>query len=180
MNREQRLELLDDARSELLQAREQLAALNRRVQQLTQVVNGLSGLLNVDEDAAEAESNSESDETDYVRSSWSHQFLTRSPRANNKIVRPRDAVMQVLSLRPNTPLAPKDVVDLVRRAGLFNPNLKSGSNGYTTALNRLAEEPGTGVLREPEGMYVFRPERRAVGAMLTGEGTLFVGGSTSE
>ncbi len=179
MNREQRVEVLRDARAELAEAREQLALLNRRVLQLTQVVRGLAGLLDEDEYSVDAELVVEPIDTE-TAARWGRYVTLESPRGEGRPTRPRDAVMQVLTLRPDVAMAPKEVVDLVRRAGLFNPHLKSGSNGYTTALNRLADEPGSGVERADEGQYIFRPERRGISASLSGEGTLFTGGSVSE
>lgn len=55
------------------------------------------------------------------------------------------------------PVEPKEITEVVRKLGLFNPGLKSGATAYTTALSRLAENPKSGIRRQGD-FYVFLPE----------------------
>lgn len=83
--------------------------------------------------------------------------------------RPRDAVFQAMQSRPNVPLAPREVVSMVKERGLFDGTLKSGSNSYTTALMRLSEDPTSPIVRRENGMYSFEaPETSDTGGAISG------------
>jgi len=179
MDQNQRRAVLEDARAELREARLQLSALNRRVAQLTQVVRGLTGLLEEDEPPIELDLDDDVEEQPIITEVKQRSVSSESAR-NPRSLRPRDAVIEVLSLRPDTEFAPRDIVELVREAGLFDYQLKSGANGYTTALNRLAEDPRSGVVRIDEGKYVFRPAQAGFTFTRRSDGTLVLGGSSSE
>jgi len=82
--------------------------------------------------------------------------------------KPRDAVLDAISSRPGVLMEPKDVTAIVRELGVFNPGLKSGPTAYTTALSRLADEPGSKVERRGD-QYIFLTPADVAAQMQTGE-----------
>lgn len=205
MNRQQREEVLRDALGELEEARAELVETQRKVTYLQQVVDGLTGLLDRPEtldtkvrDIPPLTEHQTRAVQNIIEKSYPVKTVSRedsraenpgldldgnqgSPayRAPVARVKPRQAVLEVMAKTPNVPLAPRQVVDLVRASGLFDDSLKSGANGYTTALNRLADDPGSPIMRDPNGSYIFRGRYSvgdAIGAQLTGHGQLSAGG----
>lgn len=179
MDQNQRRAVLEDARAELREARSQLSALNRRVAQLTQVVRGLTGLLEEDHPPVELDFDEDVEELQTVTEVQQRSVSSESAH-NPRSMRPRDAVLEVLSLRPDKEFAPRDIVEFVREAGLFDYQLKSGANGYTTALNRLADDHNSGVVRTEDGKYSYHPAQSGFSFIRRSDGTLVIGGSTSE
>lgn len=71
--------------------------------------------------------------------------------------KPREAVARaVRELQAGRPVEPREITEIVRRLGLFNPGLKSGATAYTTALSRLAEDANSEIRRQGD-FYVLRP-----------------------
>jgi hypothetical protein len=90
---------------------------------------------------------------------------TTEDQASAKAPRPRSAIVGVMKSTPNVPMQPREVVQMVRDAGLFNGSLKSGANSYTTALIRLAEDPNSPIMRSPNGLYTYLDPHPAADAI---------------
>jgi len=183
MTKQQQEQILREAQAELLEARNELNAAQRRVLNLQQVVRGMSGLLNPEDDAERlfrlaasadiAGSATRAANTSVAASAQrtvEHLMRRRReaaiaelneaaesvPVESSTHLRPRDAILEAMSSVANVPMLPREIVELVREKGLFNEGLKSGSNGYTTALIRLSEDPTSPIERSPGGVYTYR------------------------
>jgi len=147
----------DDQVRVLKQARIDLANAQRRVLHLQQVVDGLSGLL-------------EPISTTGPVYLWQTKS-TPTTHEMSSLIRPRDAVLSVLRANVGVPLTPRRVWQEVEAQGLMNPKISSGQAAYDTALRRLAEEPGTGVVRdEDNGTYTYRRSQASAPGSATRQG----------
>jgi hypothetical protein len=175
MDRDKQMELLEQARAELIDAQ-------RKVLHLQQVVDGLSGLLFPADSIATAipatlrhasvagrpmVSNRSRATEGAARQEAINRMMhqPQSPNSElpgltigsvNESIRPRDAILFVMSSVPGQPMTPKMIYKSIERAGLANTGYKSGQAAYDTALRRLAEEPNTRVVSDPSGAYVYR------------------------
>lgn len=171
--------MLRDAESDLEEARGDLAALQRKVTNLGSIVNGLRGLLDLPHFAPGANIRNAEESVEAGRARIDALLRKVGDQGVQQLIRrpmrPRDAVLNVLARHPGTAMLPREVVELVREADLFNENLKSGANSYTTALNRLADDPESEVSRDAGGRYVFLPRNTDRADQLTGPGPLETG-----
>lgn len=141
MNPEEQERLLASAKTEL-------AAAKRRVVHLQQIVDGLTGLLYPN--AAD------------ITASGAMQLDVPLPNLRSMSddptnIKPREAVLGILRMRPGLPMTPRGIYSTLQKRGLVNPELGSGQAAYDQALRRLADEPDSPVEREEGGTYVYRP-----------------------
>ncbi|WP_147106373.1 hypothetical protein [Nesterenkonia populi] len=136
----------DAAAEMLVVAKRELSDARVQVAHLEQVVDGLTGLLN----AAGVDLGIESSRQETLHGSNSpHEFIAN--------LRPRDAVLHVLSRRPGLAMTPRRIYDYLVQHDMVNTEMKSGVAAYDMALRRLAEEVDNGVERDEEtGTYTLR------------------------
>lgn len=131
----------------LAEAKRELAAAQRQVLHLQQLVDGLSGLL-----GGSAPSEPENEDGD----SLPGLEVPREAPVVNKLrkLRPREAVLEVLREHPGVPMSPAEVYSEIRSRGMHD--FRISPNAYNTAMRRLADEPGVGIVREGKGRYIYR------------------------
>lgn len=131
----------DAARRLLLETRDELEHARTRVMHLEQVVAGLSGLL--EDRAADVGS--------------SGPPFVWNLLADVSEVRPREAVLEALRKHPGRLMTVRSIYEWIEQTGLINPEVRSGIAAYDMALRRLAEEPGTGIIRDEQNRFAYRP-----------------------
>jgi hypothetical protein len=190
MNREQRMELLRDTQRELAEAQ-------RQVVHLQQVVDGLTGLLgprdsaHVDLNGFRQEVRTRASNADRAIRGSTMSEAERTARrimANQKSaptndvvvmeaktppenpIKPRDAILFVMSRSAGIPMTPRQVYRELERRGMVNADYKSGQAAYDTALRRLAEEPASNVSQDDNGAYVYRGPKQVLTRALSVDG----------
>ena len=144
-----------DVEAVLADAEAELATISARSLALNKVITGLKALRGIDVNMKLSD----------IPHTQSRLLGVTEPAISAVIYpKPREAVLQALKEQGGQPVAPKAIIALIKQMGMYDPNLKSGDNGYTTALRRLMESEKYPVHRASDGSYFYADSQPQVAA----------------